>query len=223
MPLESDFDFQINELPLLRFIKEHTELNINIKPEIGMNFDLNKNQYTAKIVAAIILLLAYSLADTLLNQEIYTAAYPSSWFYGIGIGATIFSGIWLRKKSVPKSTAWGLAFFFGLIASISMHPSLLRINQLTDNNGLQDYTYTQTHLYTFESTTGETPNLIMPKDKYWQSLAYNSKIVFSIRKGGLGFYQVDMTPIHKITSKWHCIKRARNNKERLLECNERFK
>jgi len=207
-------------MPLLSYIENHSQFNIKLSPETGLNFDLTRNTHTFKIILLIGLLICYALVDVVANQETYIGGYPFVWIVSAGIISSFITGVWLIKRSVPKFTAWGLALMFGLISSATMYPALLRLNQLTDFQGLNDYEYRKTNINTFKSVTGLLPVVTMQTTEYWNSVNYNESVMFSIRTGGLGFYQLDMAPVYSKMRKWNCLEDANGDQQKELDCNE---
>ena len=218
--MQTDLNYQIKQMPLLSYIENHSQFNVVLSPETGLNFDLTRNTHTFKIILLIGLLVCYAFVDVMANQETYIGDYPLVWIYSAGGISGIITGVWLIKRSVPKFTAWGLAFMFGLISSATMYPALLRLNQLTDFEGLNDYEYRKTKVNTFKSVTGLLPEVTMQSAKYWDSVAYNESVMFSIRTGGMGFYQLDMAPVYSKMRKWRCLEDAKGGQKKELDCNK---
>jgi len=218
--MQTDFSYQINQMPLLSYIENHSQFNFKLSPETGLNFDLTSNTHTFKIILLIGLLICYALVDLIANQETYIDGYPLVWIYSAGIISSIITGVWLIKRSVPKFTAWGLALMLGFISSATMYPALLRLNQLTDVQGLSDYEYRKTDTNTFKSVSGLLPEVTMQATEYWNSVTYNESVMFSIRAGGLGFYQLDMAPVYSKMRIWNCLEHANGDQQKELDCKQ---
>jgi len=216
--MRTDFNYQINQVPLLSYIEKHSQFNFKLSPETGLNFDLTRNTHTFKIILLIGLLICYALVDLIANQETYIGGYPLIWIYSAGVITCIIAGVWLIKRSVPAFTAWGLALILGFISSATMYPALLRLNQLTDFQGLNDYEYRKTNINTFKSVTGLLPEVTMQTTEYWNSVIYNESVMFSIRMGGLGFYQLDMAPVYSKMRIWNCLEHAEGDQKKEFVC-----
>ena len=209
---------RIKQLPLLRYIREGAGLDIKEKQATGLDYDLAQNTHARRVIIILFVIMAYALVDYLANQETYAVMPEIEWFITGGIVAGLITGIWLIKKSVPPYNAWGLGTMLGLIVALALYPGLLRLNQVTDQRGLQQYEYRHTGSGQYSSVREGLPIITMPYDEYWQSIPEDAGIFFSLRRGALPFYQIDMAPQNVKIHKWYCIKYAAGDAVQLLEC-----
>ena len=88
---------------------------------------------------------------------------------------------------------------FGIGVALAAHPMLLRLNQLTDSDGLQSYAYTLGADGVWTSAfPGEAPDLEFGSaTEYWSQFRPGDSKTFNLRTGGLGFTQIDLAPIWK--------------------------
>jgi hypothetical protein len=138
-------------LPYCPIIKYLTKRGIDVKMDQVENalqaqsaeFALESNRHSLAAAILFFTLLAYALLDFLINQETY-ADFP---FYNIYIyiGSGVFMAIivmgWLRRAKVPKRESIIVALLLGGVFGVALYPGLLRLNQLTDTQGLQIYQY----------------------------------------------------------------------------------
>lgn len=214
--LSRDIELQIKYYHLLRYINENTDIEINREPGKGINFDLSKNKSTRLLIWVMSGLMLYAFLDGGLNSEAYIGGYPYYLFLGVGIIAFIASVVWLSSKPVPKIVAWGMALMVGFISFITAYPAALRINQFTDINGLKKYEFKKAEPYVYKSINMILPDVDVPVSKYWNTLSNDEIVSFSIRKGGLGFYQIDMEPIYVEIRNWN-----KEDREMLNETNNK--
>ena len=157
--------------------------------------ETNRRALAALMVCAA--LVAYGFADIVINQETYASRPPYAFFALLGVVAALIAGRWLGGESVPRAERVGLAIILGATFGAALYPGLLRINQLTDRVGLQTYLYQLQRDGSLAPLQTGPPDLNFPRyADYWSSFSAGSLHEFRLRKGGLGFYQVDMTPIN---------------------------
>lgn len=90
---------------------------------------------------------------------------------------------------------------YGLLASLGFalftYAVILRINLITDTQGLQDYRYHLTADLTWQSH-GDMPtlDLYMPSSEYWQQYEVGDEVTFQLRQGGLGIWQINMNKVY---------------------------
>ena len=219
--LQSDTVTALEQLPLLRYIQEIVGFTIDTHAKGDLDYDLSKNPHTRLLLIILFAVLAYAIVDTVANQETYIALPHIAWFITIGIVVTLASVHWLSDKQVPKSNIWGLSILFGLIVAISLYPALLRLNQLTDAEGLKEYTYRYVSPYRFEPVMDKLPVIDMPVDEYWLSIPLDEEVVFKLRRGAFDFYQIDMAPEYTKMRHWYCLQRAKDNPEKIKKCDEK--
>jgi hypothetical protein len=83
------------------------------------------------------------------------------------------------------------------MVGLALYPGLLRLNEATDSEGLRDCEYRLTAYVVFSPVDSQLPVLEFDKDgQYWRQFALGTTHKFELRKGGLGFYQVNMAPVY---------------------------
>jgi len=208
----------ILELPLLRYIREKAGINIDTKSRGDADFDLAGNPKTRTAMVILFGLLLYAIVDIPANMETYVLEPPLWWFVTGGLFTVFITGSWLSEKGIPVAHAWILGVLLGLVMAVAMYPGLLRLNQLTDARGLQVFEYQHMAPNRFQPLDDRLPVILMPSDDYWRSLPYDETTEFYLRRGALGFYQLDMGPLYKDMRQFYCVKRAGDNLNKLETC-----
>jgi len=212
-------DFAFKENVLSRYIINVVGLDIEKTPDTDLNFDLTSNKYSLVTLVVIFAFISYALISFMVTREVYISEVPYVWFAVIGLVITICCGVVLAKTDVPSTNAWGMALLLGVVASVTMYPAMININQLTDSKGLIEYEYKRVDKAIFEPVDSSLPRVEVNEDEYWDSIPLNKTVVFMIRKGGLGLYQVDMEPEYKKMRHWYCVKRAEGDVNKISDCN----
>ena len=86
----------------------------------------------------------------------------------------------------------------GAAFAAALYPGLLRVNQLTDGEGLKPQQYRLEDYVLLKALDAQLPDLLfIDYHEYWQQFPRGSQHEFLMRKGALGFHQVDMGPVHE--------------------------
>jgi hypothetical protein len=179
-------------------IEVKTDKIDNLLSEQPLAFALESNRHSLTAMILFLTLFIYALLDLTLNPEAYVdKPFYQIYFWG-GVFASLLVMGWLIWAKVPKSESIGIALFFGIAFGAALYPGLLRINQLTDTQGLQTYQYVLQSDYSLKSLDDEKlPRLYFLSDfDYWSHFEPESLHDIELRKGGLGFYQINMAPIY---------------------------
>ena len=92
----------------------------------------------------------------------------------------------------------------GCALAAALYPGLLRVNQLTDRGGLVSHRYALQADLSLKPVEDGLPVLRFPRyADYWAHFARGSLHEFALRRGGLGFYQVDMAPVNEDMRAWY--------------------
>ena len=187
----------LDELPLMRYLHERGVVPTSAAGTNVANFALEHNPRAAAAALAIVAVLIYAFADMVANSEAYLVRPPYWAFAGGGVLAAALVLPWLRRGQVPRAVAAGLAAMLALVVGIALFPFLLRVNQLTDTHGLQPHAYTFTPPGGFAAVDAHMPDIELTRfETYWEKLRPGTLRLFSIRRGGLGFYQIDLAPLY---------------------------
>jgi hypothetical protein len=162
-----------------------------------LGFALEKNPRALAVVITFFVLFFYALGDTFFfNHEIYADQPPYRFFIAAGILAAVAAALWMRRALVPVAETLGVALLFGAALGAAAYPGALRANAFTDVDGLQRYEYQLTPELVLSPLAAGLPILAFPSyADYWSSFKAGSVHTFELRRGGLGFYQLNMLPV----------------------------
>ncbi len=162
----------------------------------GVNkFDLFKHPACVGILMLLSVLITYTITDSLPLGETYVAG-PPYWLFLL-MGGVISALTWVigHAGRIPRIIALGLALVAGVVGTAMAHPAMLRVNALTDSAPLQLVEYRRTSANHFEALQGDWPNITLTGAAYWRSMQGEVRRAIPMRRGGLGFYQADLTAI----------------------------
>jgi len=166
--------------------------------KIAFPYSLETNRSTLIAVLLLPVLMTYGFVDFVLNEETYASQPPYGFLALLGVIVALIAGRWLRGGNVPNAERVGIAIVLGATFAAALYPGLLRINQLTDRVGLRPYLYQLQPDGSFAPLQKGLPDLVFPRyAAYWSGFSVGSLHEFRLRKGGLGFYQVDLAPINE--------------------------
>ena len=172
--------------------------------KVALPFALETNRRALAALALCAAFMIYGITDVVVNEEAYASQPPFGLFALFGLLAAVITGLWLRGAAVPFAERIGLAVVLGVTFGATLYPGLLRINQLTDTAGLQTYVYQLQGDGSLAPVRKGPPVLAFPRyADYWSSFSAGSLHEFRLRKGGLGFYQVDMAPINDAMHRYY--------------------
>jgi WD40 repeat protein len=196
----------LQRCPLIKYITDKG-ISIEVDPKVSLktpfyqlDFVIKSNQHRLSAAIFFFLLLGYAIFDFMIfNQEAY-AEQPLYKVYllgGVGMAALMMG--WLRRAKVSKRESIIIALLLGGVFGLALYPGLLRLNQLTDSNGLKSYQYELQSDLSFKPVNDNTlPTLHLNDDKYWADFETGTFYEFELRKGGLGFYQINLAQIEKL-------------------------
>lgn len=195
------YEVALQDTPVMRYFKA---LGIEVGNEAASIegnhlFALEKHPHSLSAVLLFFIFSAYATADGLFIYGETYASQPLYWIYvGAGMLTALTSFLWLSRVRVPLLESTILATLIGGSIGIALYPGLLRINQLSDKNGLVVYEYVLQSDMSLKP--GVTALPILRFDNYhefWQHQGVGSLHNFQIRKGGLDFYQINMRPVRE--------------------------
>lgn len=172
----------------------------------GRGFALEKNRYSLGAMIMMAVLVVYALLDYMLNFEDYIGTHFINYTAWASVLVMLSSMVIFKKNQIPVLENIVLSFFLSCSVGLATPQVMLRINQLTDQHGLKAYPYHLTDSLGFTPVGDFTdlPELYFPGNKdYWSQLDKNAVHEFELRKGGLGFYQVNMAPVYVKMRKYY--------------------
>lgn len=158
-------------------------------------YDLFKNPFCVATLVFLSLLLAYYVFDSLPLGETYVAGFPYGLFAVAGAGCALLVYAINFFGGVPRIITLGLAVTAAVAGLMAAHPALLRINAMTDDGAIQMVEYVRTTQNHFDPLEGGWPAIDMIGRHYWLVVPGEVSRNIPIRRGGLGFYQADLTEI----------------------------
>jgi hypothetical protein len=160
---------------------------------------------TAVIAVAFMVLVFSFITETYFTaSEFYAGSAP---YVLIGLSALLgFLVVHLTLKHLePKRTNSALyALLFGLGVGLAAYPLLVRVNAWTDTAGLHGYEYQLGSDFQWRAREPGPPDLDMylSGSAWWRQFRPGDVYTFELRKGGLGFWQVNMTPVYEAQRKF---------------------
>ena len=159
-------------------------------------FALESNRHTLAAAVLGIALLVYGFVDIALYEESYAVEPPLVLFALGGAIAALAGLLWLSLTRAPRAETLVLSFLLGGATGIAMYPGALRLNEATDSEGLRAYDYRLKTYSVFVPVDPKLPELDLSNfSDYWGQFKLGTTHRFELRKGGLGFYQVNMAPV----------------------------
>jgi hypothetical protein len=143
-------------------------------------------------------LIAYALVDFMVLEETYAGRAFSEFYVIAGVLTALTCAAWLRRGMVPLTESIMIGILLGGACGAALYPGLLRLNQVTDTAGLQTVEYQSTSAGTF-APLREGGHVLEFDDNadYWAQFPAGATYRFQLRRGGLGFYQLNLAKIHK--------------------------
>jgi hypothetical protein len=160
-------------------------------------FALERNRAALGAVVLIFALMTYTIADWMLNTETYAVKPPVILFSVAGALVVLACILTLAANEVPQAHAWAVSIVLGAVFAAALYPGLLRLNQLTDREGLKPERYRLAEYVLFKPLDSRLPEIgFLDYPDYWQQFPRGSEHEFLMRRGALDFFQVDMAPVH---------------------------
>jgi len=190
----------LDSCPLLQYLDSNVpRLSVNREAVGGARpFALESHSHTRVIVFGFFLFGLYALIDGLfINKEVYIEPAFITEYIVVGVTVAFVAGIWQQRGGAPLAESMVLALLLGTAVSAAAYPGALRINALTDEEGLRAYTYVRQPNGSFVAVQPGLPNLNFDDyQEYWARYKAGSEYSFYLRKGGLRFWQLDMAPVY---------------------------
>jgi hypothetical protein len=194
-----EYEALTTESAVIRYIAENVR-GIEIKPALTgtTGFALEKNPWALGVVVLFFLLVAYTAIDGfVLIGETYVTRPAYEVFAAVGLLAAIVAARLLRARGVPKLESAVLGVLLGAAIGCALYPGALRLNQWTDRSGLHVHTYRSQGQGRFTPLDESLPELHFDDyPEYWRGIGVGEHQDFELRRGGLGFHQLNMAPIH---------------------------
>lgn len=196
-PSFEEMKTRIEASPLIQALRAH---NVPVEyPEqaaTGLMFDLQSHPRTKAAAVVLIGLLIYAALDTFFIDETYVENFQWTTWGVAGLIAALLAQRWVDGPKIPKMVSFGLAAMVGLAVGVALYPGLLRLNQLTDSSGLQPHEYILRDYAELDPVEDGLPTVRFNHySEYWRQFPLDSSHRLYLRRGGLGFYQLDQAPL----------------------------
>ncbi len=160
-----------------------------------------QGQTPTTIVVAIVFFffVLYFIIETYFTAtEYYAETAP---FLVFIIGGLLVAGIVfvvLRKIEPERKDTFAYALLAGLGMGLALYSFIPRINILTDENGVNSYSYILGTDYIWRAKEPKSPelDLYLKSSRWWKQYEPGDTYTFNLRKGGLGIWQVNMAKIY---------------------------
>jgi len=156
-------------------------------------------------VGAAVLLL-YAIADIyFLATEYYIGGPPYAELVSLGVLAAAAVTAVLARLEPGRKDIYVIGPAFGALLALAAYPMLTRVNAWVGDTQLQEVEYRFTAEKQWVPVNADTPalDLHLPGSDWWARFRPGDRYTFSIRRGGLGFWTVDMEPIYIEQAAWY--------------------
>lgn len=188
------------ETPLLRALRACGVAIQRPDASSPLVFDLFRNGHAALAVILLAVIGLYGAVDLIALDETYAGFFPwTTWISG-GVVAAALSYLWLSRAKLPFVIAAVLSLMLGLDTGFAMYPGLLRLNRFTDTAGAQPHEYVLREYVRLEPRETGLPVIDFNQGReYWRQFQPGASYTLYLRRGGLGFYQLDLAPVYAAT------------------------
>ena len=163
-----------------------------------------KHQIEGVTPATLRVAIVFFLCVFYFGGEIYfwgTEYYAGSPPYPLIVIMSLILGFAAYQYLLKKEPERTDARTYGLLASLGFalftFAVILRLNIVTDSQGLQDYHYQLSADLTWQSEAAvPILDLYMSGSEYWQQYEVGDEATFQLRQGGLGIWQVNMDKVY---------------------------
>ncbi|TCJ88444.1 hypothetical protein [Cocleimonas flava] len=174
--------------------------------ENSLGTDINSSPVSIAMAGFVFFALFYFITEVYFTlSEFYAGAPPYLYMIVAGVIAVILSYLLLSKTKFTLAEKVIFAVFMGLSTAAVMYPLLLRVNEWSDTEGLQRFSYTKADTVMWQPQRKNLPSdeqvptlkFDLASSEYWAQFEVGAIKEFEIRNGGLGFYQLNKEPIYE--------------------------
>jgi hypothetical protein len=171
------------------------------QPVIDLDFDGSDVTPLTGIIAIVFVALVFLFIIEIYftANEFYANYVPYQLISLSALTGFLIVHITLRHFEPARKNSAVYALLFGLGIGLAAYPLLARVNAWTDTAGLHAYEYRLATDYVWRSGEPGTPDLDMylSGSRWWRQFHPGDSYTFELRKGGLGFWQVNISPVHE--------------------------
>lgn len=175
--------------------------DINSYQDKNNIFALEKNPHTVAYMILLSALVIYAAIDFVLFEEAFSKDPHTHLpiFIVLALLLTFLSALYLIANKVPTGESLVLALLLGIVTVFTSPIIVLRINALSDSQGLFLHHYevnVSKHNVTLLSHDSQIPDInYFAPNRYWQQHNARKDYPVYIRKGGLEIHQFNLTLI----------------------------
>lgn len=197
---DAELQHAVQHSPVWRYAQQHSPVfaaSSQASERISEPFDLLKHPYTLKALWVLFALLSYAVLDFNLIREGYIET-PFHYFIAGGAVFGMLGFVVLANKKIPSAEHGALSLLLAGAMAFTLYPALLRVNQLTDTQGLQSHVYRIHDDFSLHPVEPGLPVVQMKSElDYWGQFFVNSEYKLNLRKGAFGFYQLNWIAIDR--------------------------
>ena len=195
---------QLNASAFIKALSIHRpDLEVEVKDEKASGKHLKTSgdiTPVTGIVAGIfaLLVLYFGVEIYFTETEFYVGTAPVIGFIACGLVGSAMVFVLLRLIEPERKDTVLYALLFGLGLGLAANPFLVRLNAWTDLGGLKSHEYRLNEELVWNATKGGAPDLdlYLSSSDWWRQHKPGDTYIFELRKGGLGFWQVNMIPVY---------------------------
>lgn len=199
----SGFTFeQYKNNALIKIFSEKELIKVREPIQLKIDgFDVTSSPITVFLTVVLGCSLFYIIFEFLAKPEFYIDSPPYKLIAILMSIAAVISFILMLLTDASALEKVSFALMITVAFGLVSHPLLLRINSFTDDKGLQTIDFVKSSIISWEP---KEENSLIPRvrfsyksSEYWRQFEQDDVKQFQIRKGGLGFYQINMKPIYE--------------------------
>ena len=195
---------QVNESAFIKGLSIHRpDLDVEVKDPGASGKNPKASGDVTPVTGAIagffaLLVLYFGVEIYFTANEFYAGAAPVAWFVACGLLGSALVFVLLRLIEPDRKDSVVYALLFGLGVGLAANPFLVRLNTWTDLGGLKGHEYQLNQEMIWAAIEGDAPelDLYLASSEWWRQYKPGDTYTFELRKGGLGFWQVSMTPVY---------------------------
>lgn len=141
--------------------------------------------------------MLFTLEYFFLAEEYYAGATPWVLIFVVTAAVSILVVGAFRKYAESREDLAKIALVAIVSAGFLSYALLPRINKWTDGEGLQVIEYTLGADRVWHATDPDLPTFDFGgRDKFWDAIEPGTRKQFDLRRGGLGFWQINMARLY---------------------------
>ncbi len=202
---------QLDQCEIVQFIRKYREpLKLPVADDdlqvqkLQQSFPLESNPCSLGICILFFALVMYALLDFALSDQAYIGDSMHTVFPVLGVAAFSLFLYLQISNGVPVLESTFVSALTGIAFACALYPGLLRINQLTDIDGVQSYQYQMIGYTVFDPVDETLPRVRLTRYlKYWSQFEPGSIHTFYLSQGVFGFWQINLKTIREDATEYY--------------------